>query len=192
MNFFFINSLRRIFSVVAGILLTQHTSANNDPLPATMLSQFTSTSIRIDGTAEATWNTAKSYRIGIAMTSDLTATAPACTTYGEVRSLWDGAMLYLLIDITDADVTTAGQKLTDKDAVEIYFDLWNDKFPKYEEDDGIMRINCAGELSGSGVYADRLKEYAAAARYNSEKVKMGYTVELAINIGGVPMKNGSS
>jgi endo-1,4-beta-xylanase len=158
---------------------------------AILLSQFISTDIRIDGIAEAVWNNVKPSRIGVSMTGNLSARAAECPTYGNVRSLWDGALLYLLIDVSDNDVTSAGRRATDKDGVEIYLDLWNDKFPKNEEDDGIIRISCQGELSGSGVYADRLNAYAASLKYNNEKVITGYTVELAINIGGITMENGS-
>jgi hypothetical protein len=106
---------------------------------AILLSQFISTDIRIDGIAEAVWNNVKPSRIGVSMTGNLSARAAECPTYGNVRSLWDGALLYLLIDVSDNDVTSAGRRATDKDGVEIYLDLWNDKFPKNEEDDGIIR-----------------------------------------------------
>jgi len=163
-----------------------------DKVRPTLLSQFTASSIKIDGNAERAWDMAPASHIEIPMTSNLSAPASGCTTFGDVRSLWDGALMYFLIDVTDNNVTAAGKRATDKDGVEIYFDFLNDKFPKYEEDDGIMRISCEGELTGSGVYTERLKAYAAAPRYNMEKVIIGYSIELAIYIGGIEMKNGSS
>jgi len=184
-----------VLIITAGILGSVLVLAEDpDPLPvrATLSSQFTGAAIQIDGAAEEVWKNANPSRIGIAMNSTLKATAPECTTYGDVRSMWDGSLLYLLIDVTDADVTSDSSRATNKDGVEIHFDLWNDKVPKYEEDDGIMRISSAGQLSGSGVYADRLNSYAATPRINAKGIQIGYTVELAINIGGVAMKNGSS
>jgi endo-1,4-beta-xylanase len=188
---------RRVTLMIISILiaLTAFGRVSDEPIQATgkgtLFSQFTAAAIKVDGVSEAAWDKAGQSRIGISMTGNLSATASDCPTYGDVRSLWDGALLYLLIDVSDADVTSAGRRPADKDGIEIYFDLWNDKVPKYEEDDGIIRISCEGELTGSGVYTDRLKAYAATSRFNSEKVKTGYTVELAINIGGVKMENGS-
>jgi endo-1,4-beta-xylanase len=157
----------------------------------TLYSQFTTKAIKIDGIAEDAWENAKPSHIGISMTSNLSAPDTSCITYGDVRSLWDGALLYLLIDVSDKDVTAVGKRPTDKDGVEIYLDFFNDKFPKYEEDDGIIRISCEGELSGSGVYTSRLKAYASSLHINGQNLKTGYTVEVAINTGGIPMKNGS-
>jgi endo-1,4-beta-xylanase len=181
-------------SLSAGLIRGDVAAQDPKPMPgrAALLSQFTATPIQIDGVAEKEWEKAIPSRIGMAMNSTLKATAPECTTYGTVRSMWDGALLYLLIEVADPDVTTASSAAISKDGVEIYFDLWNDKFPKNEEDDGIMRISAAGELSGTGVYADRLKSYAAASRLDSAGARTGYAVELAIQIGGVAMKNGSS
>jgi endo-1,4-beta-xylanase len=157
----------------------------------TLQSQFTTNPIKVDGIAEAAWENAKPSHIEISMNSALTAPDTSCITYGDVRSLWDGALLYLLINVSDKDVTAAGKRPTDKDGVEIYLDFYNDKFPKYEEDDGIIRISCEGELTGSGVYTNRLKAYASALHFDAQKLKTGYTVELAISTGGIPMKNGS-
>ncbi|MEI9945333.1 MAG: sugar-binding protein [Chitinophagaceae bacterium] len=181
-----------IFPAFTNTGFTEKFIKERQPVNATLSAQFTTANIIIDGIEEKEWSKAKPGTINIAMTSNLSGPATGCTTGGVIRSLWDGALLYLLIDVTDADITTAATRPTDKDGVEIYFDLWNDKFPKYEEDDGMMRISAAGELTGSGVYADRLKAYAASPRYNKENTKIGYTVELAIQIGGVAMKNGSS
>jgi len=189
------SSIRRFLLVLGCLIIIFQLIGGNLPekvSPAILLSQFTADSIHVDGIAESVWNKARFSPIAIPMNSKLSAPAPECKSSGNVRSMWDGALLYLLIEVTDADVNIAGKNPADKDGVEIYFDLWNDKYPKNLEDDGIIRISCDGELSGNGVHADRLKSYAATYRYNNEKVKIGYTVELAIHIGGVPMKNGSS
>jgi endo-1,4-beta-xylanase len=192
------NIYRRICLFTVGVLIVLPVYCWNSDKPgqatekATLLSQFTSTIRKIDGNAEAEWDKAYPSRIGISMTANLSAPASDCKTFGTVRSLWDGSLLYLLIDVTDQDISFSGRRATDKDGIEVYFDLWNDKVPKNEEDDGIMRISCQGELTGSGVYPDRLKAYAASLRYNNEKVVTGYTVELALNISGVKMGNGST
>lgn len=193
---FSLTCTKNLIALIA-ILVAMPVSGGAGYLPqekerATLLSQFTTTAIKVDGLPEPAWDKAKTSHIGIPMISNLSGPASDCPTSGDVRSLWDGALLYLMIDVRDADLNVAGRRPTDKDGVEIYFDLWNDKVPKYEEDDGIMRISCESELSGSGVYTDRLKAYAASPLYNKENVRIGYAVELAINIGDVAMKNGSS
>ncbi len=111
------NSARRIVMtmffilVIAGSALSPQDKA--PPHRATLISQFTTAAIKIDGMAEDAWNSAKPSRIGIAMTGNLSAAAPECKTYGEVRSLWDGALLYLLIDVKDADVTAGSSTAAD-------------------------------------------------------------------------------
>ena len=166
-----------------------------------LMARFTEVPIAIDGIAEAAWDEAAASDIGIAMNPRLTAAAPECTTGGEVRAMWDGSLLYLLIRVTDTDITTASGSATNKDGVEIYIDLWNDKMSKYEEDDGMMRISAPpASFSGSGsqnpifpaVYVSRLKAYASAVRLNAQGMQTGYNVEVAFHIGGVPMKNGSA
>jgi endo-1,4-beta-xylanase len=191
----FMYSTRILFLALTGFLFAYQIVGRNLPEntnKVALFSQFTTYKINVDGIAEPAWDSANSVLIGVPMNIKLSASASECKTFGKVRSLWDGALLYLLIEITDADINVAGKKMTDKDGAEIFFDLWNDKFPKYLEDDGIMRISSEGDLSGSGVYADRLKSYASAYRYNNENVRIGYSVELALNIGGNPMKNGST
>jgi hypothetical protein len=129
------------------------------------------------------------------MNPRLTATASECTTAGDVRGMWDGSLLYLLIGVSDSDITTDSGAATNKDGVEVYIDLWNDKFSKYEEDDGMMRISAlTASLSGSGsqnaiypaIYVSRLKAYASAARLDDQGVSTGYNIELAFYITARP------
>lgn len=179
-------------------------SAGSLPLFAqnnNLIAHFTGTPVTVDGVAEDMWNNAVPSHIAIAMNPRLTAPAADCTTSGDVRALWDGSLLYLLISVTDADVTTASNTAINKDGVEIYIDLWNDKMSKYEEDDGMMRISAPpASFSGSGsqnsifpaVYVSRLKAYASAVRLDTQGSRVGYNVETAFHIGGIPMKNGSS
>jgi endo-1,4-beta-xylanase len=186
-----------VLMVISGFMSSISGLAQNKILYA----QFTTAPIVVDGTAEAVWDKATPSHIGIAMNPRLTAITPECTTSGDVRALWYGSLLYLLLRVTDSDVTTTSGSPINRDGVEIYIDLWNDKVGKYEEDDGIMRISAPpASLSGSGsqntifpaIYVSRLKAYASAAQLNAQGVQTGYTVELAFNIGGVAMKNGSS
>jgi len=156
-----------------------------------LLSQFTTDSVIIDGQTEPVWDIAESLPVAISMTANLSAPAPECKTSGTVRSLWDGAILYLLIDVNDTDITTTAKLPGDQDGVEIYGDFYNDKMPKNEEDDWLIRINCVGDVTGSGAYQERLQGSAVFAKTDSQGKPCGYVVELAIYIGGIPMQNGS-
>jgi hypothetical protein len=142
---------------------------------------FTSSPINIDGIAEPAWDATGPSPIGISMTGNLSAEAPECTTFGEVRSLWDGALLYLFIDVNDKDITTAGQRPANKDGIEVYFDLYNDKFPKYEEDDGIIRVS-ANAAEGDCISAEAAKP---VFRF------LGAVKKLALNLRRTDLSNPS-
>lgn len=186
-----------ILAILAGFLTGPSALAQGKILNA----QFTGSPIVVDGAAETAWDRADPSHIGIAMSPNLKAKAPECITSGDVRAMWDGSLLYFLISVSDLDVTVAAGRPENKDGVEVYIDLWNDKFSKYEEDDGMMRISAPpASFSGSGsqnsiypaVYVSRLKAYASKERLDDQGARIGYNVELAFHIGGVPMQNGSS
>lgn len=187
----------KTFLAVVVVAFSIHAHAQSPTLRA----QFTSTPIIVDGIAEPAWNQATPSHIAIAMNPDLSAIAANCATSGDVRALWDGSLLYLLISVNDADITTASDKSTDKDGVEVYIDLFNDKMSKFEEDDGMMRISAppasfTGNIAQNNIYpaiySDRLKAHASAYRLDAQGKRIGYNVELAFNIGGRPMNNGTA
>lgn len=184
-------SLFTFITITALLYADQIKTPGNVQNKAILLSQFTTGTIVIDGQTEPAWDVAKPSPIGVSMTANLSAPAPDCPTSGTVRSLWDGAVLYLLIDVNDADITTAANQPGDQDGVEIYGDFYNDKMSKNEEDDWLIRISCAGELSGNGAYRDRLQGSAVFPKTDSQGQSCGYTVELALAIGGILMQNGS-
>jgi len=81
-------------------------------------------------------------------------------------------------------------------------DQYDDKFPKFEEDDGTFTVSAAGQQTGNrtnaglpyypAVWSTHLHSYAAAPRLDSAGNKIGYTVEVAWSIGDLPMKNGTA
>lgn len=157
-----------------------------------LFSKFTSSEIQVDGNAEPIWNSVKPSAINIAMTSDLKTFATDSVTVGDVRSLWDGALLYLLIDVKDSDIFSSGKTPMDNDSLEIYFDLWNDKNAKYLEDDWMVSFNSKGDVTGKGGFGERLKESAVSLIYDDKNKKTGYRVEVAIYTGGIPIQNNTS
>ncbi len=86
----------------------------------------TTTPVVVDGNVEATWNDANSYPLDhfVIGTSDTAATW---------KALWDNDYLYLLVEITDADLYRDGNSGGDldwwweDDAIEVFFDADNSK-----------------------------------------------------------------
>jgi len=158
---------------------------------AVLLSQFTPAAIEIDGESDVVWQEAKKYSIEKAVTADLSKPAIDCNTSGTVSSLWDGTSLYLLIEVQDRNISTSTPKFTDQDGVGIYIDLFNDKFPKYMEDDGLLFVNAKGDRQTQGTDVARFGASAVKSTYDANKKQTGYTVELVFHLGGIRIDNGS-
>jgi len=150
--------------------------------------QFTPSPIHVDGVMEDAWSRATPARIANAY--DNTLTAPAtCPASGEVRALWDGAVLYLLVTVDDPVVTN-------KDGVEFWIDHFNDKVAKFQEDDGMMTVSAPPAVFSANrpqnalydnVSSRYLKAYASAPRTDAP----GYHVEIAWYLGEHARANGS-
>ncbi|MBN1904304.1 MAG: hypothetical protein JW927_04320 [Deltaproteobacteria bacterium] len=175
-----------LFSIVT--LLSTNTPADTFK-GKTLISQFTPSAVNIDGKIDPVWRNAAQSEIKTAMSCDLKAASTDCSVSGRASSLWDGVALYLLIEVIDPDIFTKGRMPADNDGVEIYFDLYNDKNDKYLEDDWQICITANGAISGKGAYQERVKEFAVAPSYDSNDKQVGYKVELALFIGGIPIKN---
>ena len=131
------------------------------------------------------------------------------TTHGELRSVWDGRTLYLLVEVSDdtpsfnlALPAWGASNATNFDGVEFALDFWNDKVDKFEDDDGLFTISRDGKLTyapNNGVinhqsvhafkddreYTNRIKDFKVVS------TPTGYTVELALQISGATLANGT-
>ena len=76
----------------------------------TLNSQFTITKVKIDGIAESVWDKTKSSQIVKTVSNDNLKTINKNAAFGDVRSLWDGALLYLLINVNDKNINLSGRK----------------------------------------------------------------------------------
>lgn len=162
---------------------------------------FTTAPIKVDGFAEPAWNKAPAAEIAICMNAELTAQLNDCKVSGTVKALWNGPLLYLLISVTDPDISTSAAEDAKHSGVEIYVDQYDDKFPKFEEDDGYVIIGADGRQSGNrtnaglmyypAVWSSHLESYAAAPRLDASGNQIGYTVEASWAIGDLPLKNGT-
>jgi endo-1,4-beta-xylanase len=162
---------------------------------------FTPTPVRVDGKAEDAWSKAAPSDIAICTNPQRTTQLSDCRVSGAIQALWNGPLLYLLFTVTDPDVATVSSQDTRRSGVQIYVDQYDDKFPKFEEDDGFFMISAAGQRTGNrtnagllyypAVWSTHLNSYAAAARIDSTGRKIGYMVEVAWSIGDLPLKNGT-
>lgn len=162
---------------------------------------FVPTPPRVDGVAEQAWSHAPAQNIAICMNPALTQPLANCSTSGTVQALWNGPLLYLLFSVTDPDITTVSSTDTDRSAVQLFVDQYNDKFPKFEEDDSDILISAAGQQTGNQTnaglkyypasWSSHLQSYAAAYRLDATGNKIGYTVEVAWYIGDRPLGNGT-
>jgi endo-1,4-beta-xylanase len=162
---------------------------------------FTPAPIQVDGKAEAAWTQATPADIAICMNPQRTAQLSGCKVSGTVQALWNGPLLYLLFTVTDPDIDTASATDTKRSGVQIYVDQYDDKIPKFEEDDGYLMVSAAGQQTGNRpnanlpyfptVWSSHLQAYAAAPRSDSAGNKIGYVVEVAWSIGDLPLKNGA-
>jgi|GEM_PF-694604 len=162
--------------------------------------QFSETPPTVDGIPESLWDKATPSRIATCMNPALTAPATNCATSGTVQALWNGPVLYLLFRVSDPDVTTSAASVTNRSSVQIFVDQYNDKFPKFEEDDSTITITAAGQQSGNATNAGltiyptswsyHLKSYAAALT-GPQGAPTGYNVEVAWYIGDRPLINGT-
>jgi hypothetical protein len=71
--------------------------------------KFTTEAITVDGVKEAAWDEALSYQIDSRFNAAMTATAPDATAQGTVRYLWDGPVLYVLVEV-NGDSTQSDTK----------------------------------------------------------------------------------
>ncbi|WP_274649647.1 sugar-binding protein [Paenibacillus humicola] len=183
------------------------------PMPSEQLnSQFTIQDIVVDGKPDAAYDAAVPSRIAHGKNAAATADL-AADTYGELRSVWDGPVLYLLVQVHDktksrSAATDTGLRQDDannpaiRDSVVFMLDFWNDKVDKFQDDDGIFTVSSNGNLTyefntavnnHSSVhaypqdreYTNRIKSYAATDTPD------GYNVELALQIEGAKLQNGT-
>lgn len=162
---------------------------------------FTAAPIPVDGKTEAAWDTAPAQPIDLCMNPKLTQRLDHCDVSGTVQALWNGPQLYLLVTVTDPDIATASDNEAKRSGVEIFIDQYDDKFPKFEEDDGDIVVSADGKQTGSRTNADlpyypavwqtHLVASAAAYRNDASGKRIGYTVKVAWEIGDRPLRNGT-
>ncbi|QTE66997.1 hypothetical protein JNO48_07130 [Clostridiales bacterium] len=155
-------------------------------------------SIVIDGEIDEAWNQAESisldkvFNVKTSYSSGITLTPQEeAQTNVSLRTLWNGSVVYLLIDVSD-------DYIRDEDKVTIGLDLMNDKLPLTEEDDAVININPnsgAATVSWGGLDTpkyQRLTGTSVKKKIDNEGKTVGYTVELGFFISDFAFKGGES
>lgn len=207
--------LRGTFSALLLLLLPILANAAVPAFPpATLNSNFVaakangSSVIVVDGLRDSAY---PAQGVPISHAKNAAANADITTsTSGTLRSVWDGRTLYLLVEVNDSTPSFdsalpvwGSSSAVDFDGVEFALDFWNDKVDKFEDDDGLFTISRDGKLSyapNAGVinhqsvhafkdgreYTNRIKDFKVVS------TATGYVVELALQIEGAKLQNGTS
>lgn len=130
----------------------------------------------IDGTVDAAWSKAVELPINRYQTAWQGAT-------GVAKTLWDEQNLYVLIQVSDAQLDKSNVNAWEQDSVEIFLDENNAKTSFYQDDDGQFRINFDNEASFSP--ASLSEGFESATKVSGTN----YTVEVKIPFKKVTVSN---
>ena len=83
---------------------------------------------------------------------------------GIAKAMWDGQNLYVLFQVTDAQLDKASANPWEQDSVEVFLDENNQKTSFYDADDGQFRVN-----------------YENAATFNPEGIAEGFASAVAVS-----------
>ncbi len=189
--------------LAAAIFVSAPALPRDAPKPTNNIlrAEFVAAPIHIDGEVDEAWSKATPSRIAHPYNPAMTgAPEAACPIQGELRATWHGGVLYLLVSVTDPSLNTAGDKFFDRDGVEFWVDHFNDKKPKFEEDDGTITITAAfrditsnraqNDLYGN--FTSRyVQAYASAVQRDASGKAVGYNIELGWFLGEHARANGS-
>ncbi len=170
---------------------------------------FTAKPIAVDGVKEEAWNDSVPYPIANRFNADMTADAPAATAQGTARLLWDGPVLYALVevtgDITKSDTETpnwkTGSYSPNTDGLFVCMDVFNDQWGIETDTQGIFFLSANPALTSVASYnngfipslgsffnpnnqdySPRLKAFKSSGHQEGSGVS--YTYEIALQLEG--------
>jgi hypothetical protein len=176
---------------------------------AHMTATFTNRPIVVDGVREAAWDAATPFPIAHTFNTSMTGDAPDATARGTLRLLWDGPVLYLLVEVsgdaTKSDTGTPawnGASYTpDTDGLFVWMDVFNDQWGMETDTQGVFfaaanpAVRSVTSFSNPGIpslgsffnannqdYSARLKAVASSGYRAGGGVN--YTYEIALQIEG--------
>ncbi|RAP74896.1 endo-1,4-beta-xylanase [Paenibacillus montanisoli] len=131
----------------------------------------------VDGTVDAVWSGTPEMPISRYQTAWQGAS-------GVAKALWDQQNLYVLIQVSDAQLDNGSVNPWEQDSVEIFLDQNNAKTSFYQDDDGQYRVNFANAASfNPSSIADG---FASATKVTGTN----YTVEVKIPLKSLTPANG--
>ncbi len=116
---------------------------------------FTNELITVDGVRESAWNSATSYPISNKFNAAMTADAPDATTQGTLSVLWDGPVLYVLVEVsgdaTPSDTTipnwSSASYTPNSDGLFVFMDVFNDKWGMENDTEGVFFLGANPALT---------------------------------------------
>lgn len=130
----------------------------------------------IDGTVDEAWAGAPLIR------TERTVEGAADGATADVRTLWRGNSLFVLFEVADPEIDLSNSDPWNRDSVELFLDLGNEKAGAYGPNATQIRVTADGDLSfGSGSDAAQRARVAGSA---TARTATGYTVELEISLIG--------
>jgi hypothetical protein len=170
---------------------------------------FTSETVVVDGIRESAWDAASSFPIANKFNVSMTADAPDATAQGVLRLLWDGPVLYVLIEVTgdntpsDAGTPswTSASYAPNTDGVFVFMDVFNDQWGIETDTQGVFFLGANPALTSVASYNNRQipslgsffnqsnQDYSKRLKaFKSSGYKAGngvnYTYEIALQIEG--------
>ncbi|OPX44078.1 endo-1,4-beta-xylanase A precursor [Ruminiclostridium hungatei] len=94
----------------------------------------------VDGTVDSVWSSAQSLPVNQYQMAWQGAT-------GTAKVLWDDSNLYVLVQVSDAQLDKTSADAWQQDSVEVFFDENNGKTSFYQEDDGQFRVSFENEAT---------------------------------------------
>lgn len=170
---------------------------------------FTRRPIAVDGVREAAWSAATPYPIAHAFNADMTAAARDAPTRGTLRLLWDGPVLYLLVEVSgdssrsDTAVPnwSRASYAPESDGVLVSMDVFDDQWGIETDTQGVFFLGANPSLtsvasySNPGIpslgsffnranqdYSTRLRAFKSSGYHEGPGVN--YTYEIALQIEG--------
>lgn len=170
---------------------------------------FTTQPVTVDGSAEAAWDAATAYPIDNAFNTAMTAAAPGATASGSLKLLWDGPVLYGLVqvtgDSTESDSGTPNWNVAsytpNTDGLFVSMDVFNDQWGLETDTQGVFFGGANPALTGvtsfnnAGIpslgsffnpnnqdYSTRLKGFKSSGYTAGSGVN--YTYEFALQVEG--------
>jgi hypothetical protein len=176
---------------------------------AQMNATFTRQPIVVDGVREAAWDAATSYPIAHRFNADMTADAPDASAHGTLRLLWDGPVLYALVEVsgdhTQSDAATPSWNRAsyapESDGLFVSMDVFNDQWGLETDTQGVFflganpALTSVASFNNPGIpslgsffnasnqdYSTRLKAFKSSGYRAGDAVN--YTYEIALQIEG--------